>query len=116
MTLADLRQRWLSEAAHVRPYNAGAAVAFETAARELEAAMREQEAETLTLDEAARESGYHADSLRHMVASGEIPNAGRKGAPRIARRDLPKRAGRAAGSTYDATADALSLVSGLRSA
>jgi hypothetical protein len=111
VTLAELRARWLSEAAHVRPYNAGAAHAFETAARELEEAIAASESELLTLEEAARASGYHADSLRHMVAAGEIPNAGRKGAPRIRRRDLPRRAGTAAPSSYNPTADAIRLVS-----
>jgi hypothetical protein len=116
MTLFELRDRWLSEASHVRPYNAGAAVAFETAARELEDAMRAMDGEVLTLAEAARESGYSVDHLRHLIASHQISNAGRKGSPRIARKDLPKRAGKVGAMGYDPAADALSLVSRHRSA
>jgi hypothetical protein len=52
---------------------------------------------------------------RHLVASNQLPNAGKRGSPRIARKDLPKRAGRATGSTYDPAADALRLVSSSRS-
>ncbi|MDE2782551.1 MAG: hypothetical protein OXK77_06320, partial [Gemmatimonadota bacterium] len=42
--------------------------------------------------EAARESGYSADHLGRLVRDGRIPNAGRPGAPRIARTDLPRKA------------------------
>jgi hypothetical protein len=114
VTIAELRAHWLSEAAHVRPYNAGAAFAFEQAARELEEAMRQAEAETLTLAEAAREANMHPDSLRHLVSAGKIPNAGKRGAPRIRRKDLSRRAGATASSGYDPNADALRLVSGAR--
>ena len=110
--LEVLRDRWRSEAEHVRPYNAGAAHAYELAARELEEALRSADAEALTLEEAARESGYSIDHLRHMVADGKITNAGRYRSPRIARRDLPKRAGHAPASSYDPAEDALRLVSG----
>jgi hypothetical protein len=99
----------------IRPYNAGASFAYEQAARELEGAMREIEHQTLTLEEAARESGYHSDSLRHMLAAGQLPNAGRRGAPRIARKDLPRLAGKVKSSAYDPGADALRLVAGSRS-
>ena len=47
---------------------------------------------TFWLVEAARESGYSADHLGRLVRDGKIPNAGRPGAPRIARRDLPRKA------------------------
>jgi hypothetical protein len=116
MTPTELVTRWLSEAEHLRPYNAGAAHAFETAAHELEAALREVEGEALTLQQASRESGYSADHLRHLIAANQLPNAGKRGAPRIARKDLPKRAGRAQRSAYDPATDARSLVSGRRSA
>jgi hypothetical protein len=115
MTLAELLAHWRSTADTLRPYNGGAAVAYETAARELEGVMGAMASETLTLEEAAVESGYSADHLRHLVAANELPNAGRKGAPRIARKDLPKRVGKAVSSAYDSGADALRLVAGRRS-
>ena len=40
---------------------------------------------------AARESGYSADHLGRLVRDGRIPNAGRPGAPRIARSHLPRK-------------------------
>ena len=69
-------------------------------------------AATLTLAEAALESGYSVDHLRHAVASGQIANAGRRGAPRIRRADLPKKPGAPATAPaggYDPDADARSL-------
>ncbi len=56
---------------------------------ELEAALGHT---VLTLTEAAATSGYSADHLGHLVREGKIPNAGRPGAPRIALRDLPRKA------------------------
>ena len=46
---------------------------------------------TLSLVEAASESGYSADHLGRLVRDGKIPNAGRPGAPRIARKHLPRK-------------------------
>lgn len=45
----------------------------------------------LSLRQAAAESGYHEDSLGRLVRQGKIPNVGRLHAPKIRRRDLPKR-------------------------
>lgn len=58
---------------------------------DLEAALEEWREETLTLDQAAGESELSKSTLQKKVASGEIPNAGRKGSPMIARQDIPKR-------------------------
>ena len=62
-------------------------------ADELQAVLGRQESEILTLQEASTESDYSADHLGRLVRAGDIPNAGRPGAPRIRRRDLPKKAG-----------------------
>jgi hypothetical protein len=43
--------------------------------------------------EAAAESGYAADTLGRLVREGQIPNAGRLNAPKIRRRDIPKKPG-----------------------
>jgi hypothetical protein len=66
---------------------------MESLAEELEAAVREWELETLTLDQAAEESPFKRDTLRKKVGSGEIPNAGTKGSPRIRRGDLHGKGG-----------------------
>lgn len=112
--LASLVEQWRAFAAQLEPYTPAAATAWRAAADELEAADRQAADETLTLEAAALASGYSVESLRKQVASGRIPNAGRKHAPRIRRGDLPKRAPREAASptssTYDPDADALSLL------
>ncbi len=46
----------------------------------------------LNLQEAAAESGYSPDHLGAQVRKGVIPNAGRPGAPKIRRSDLPRKA------------------------
>lgn len=51
----------------------------------------------------------HADTLRHLVRQEKIPNAGKKGAPRIRRGDLPRKPGKTAASAYDPNADAMRL-------
>ena len=70
-------------------------MALETCAAELEATLRERDETTLSLTDAARESGYSADHLGRLVRDGKIPNAGRPGAPRIALRHLPRKTGAA---------------------
>lgn len=54
---------------------------------------RERGYETLTLEEAARESGYSYSACQQMVGSGVIPNAGEKNKPLIERRHLPRKPG-----------------------
>lgn len=94
MTAMDgLLHRWADEAKQLRER-----YALESAARVCEAHVRElakvvaaQEDEVLTVPEAAQETGYSAQHLRALVSSGTVPNAGRKGQPRIRRGDLPAR-------------------------
>jgi hypothetical protein len=109
--LDQLTARWREEAAMFRRYGAEQqAAACDLHADELENAIRSAAEERLTLAEAAAASGYSPRRLRELVAAGEIPNAGRKGAPRLRRSDLPRKAAGRPVGTYDATADALSLV------
>ena len=89
-----LSAAWRRHARTLRGYgDETPAVALESCAEQLEAALRERDEATLSLTEAARESGYSADHLGRLVRDGKIPNAGRPGAPRIARRHLPREAG-----------------------
>lgn len=81
-----------------------------THADELEAALRSVADDALDLATASRESGYSPDRLRHLVADGALPNAGRKGAPRIRRGDLPVKR-RVTGGPFDAAATAHDLLS-----
>ena len=103
---------WRAEAVARRRISAIDPVAdtLEYCARALEDRDRTRADELLTYQEAARESGYHADTLGHLVREGKIPNATRKGAPRIRRGDLPRKPGKPQASAYDPSADALSLI------
>jgi hypothetical protein len=110
--LLSLAQRWLTEAETLRRYGdeRGAHVC-ELHAAEIEAAVKAANDEQLTLEEAERESGYTRDHLRHLVADGAIPNAGRSGRPRIRRGDLPRKpsAPPPAAGAYNVDADALNI-------
>lgn len=48
-------------------------------------------AEPLTLESASKESGYSPDHLARLVRKGILKNLGKKGAPRVSRRELPIR-------------------------
>ena len=84
---------WRRKAKSLRRYGGETpATAIERCAEELEATLVERDETTLSLVEAARESGYSRDHLGRLVRDGKIPNAGRPNAPRIARRHLPRKA------------------------
>jgi hypothetical protein len=90
-----LPPEWRDRAQYLRDYgDSSTARLWELAAKELEVALASHGQETLTLVQAARESGFTADHLSASIKKGRIPNAGRDGAPRIRRADLPiKRVG-----------------------
>ena len=90
----DLTAQWRDEADMLRRRGASAqAVALETCADDLEAALRERDETLLNLTEASRLSGYSGGHLSRMVRDGTIPNAGRPNAPRIRHSDLPRKVG-----------------------
>ena len=87
-----LPSHWRASAKQLRAYGAeGKATPLVKCADELEQTWREWELEALTLEEAAEESGFSYSSLQKRVASGEIPNIGEPGAPRVQRQDLPRK-------------------------
>ena len=91
-SVQSLLDAWLKQAEALRHYGGdNLAVVIERCADELEATLRERDETTLTLTDAARESGYTREHLGRLVRDGKIPNAGRPGAPRIARRHLPRK-------------------------
>jgi len=84
---------WRGKAKALRRYGGETpALALERCADDLDATLAERDETTLSLVEAARESGYSRDHLGRLVRDGKIPNAGRPNAPRIARRHLPRKA------------------------
>lgn len=96
-SVEGLPANWRKRAKALRRYGGEPpALALERCADELEDTLVARDETTLSLVEAARESGYTADHLGRLVRDGKIPNAGRPGAPRIARVDLPRKAPAAA--------------------
>ena len=88
----DLVSRWRAEVDVLRKRGAdGQAAAVESCADELEQAVVEANLESLTLDQAAEESGYSKSHLSRLMAADRLPNAGRRNAPRIKRGDLPRK-------------------------
>lgn len=71
--------------------------AIEWAASQLELALHDRAEEMLTLAEASLRSGYSQDHLARLLREGRLPNAGRRGSPRIRAGDLPVRRGCASG-------------------
>ena len=112
--LTALARRWRERATELRTWAAaeGSALALEGCARELEDAIRAAEDETLTVTQAASESGYSERRLRELLAAGKLPNAGKPGASRIRRADVPRKpkAHGQAVAAYDVAADAAKLV------
>ena len=107
----DLAARWREEAGLLRGYGASeAGAAAELHAQQLTDAVAEAASEILTLDEAASVSKYSKRRLRELVADGSIPNSGRKGAPRIRRGDLPKRAKSKKTDSFDAGVEARGIL------
>ena len=87
-----LAAAWRADAAVLRHRGAEAlAASLESCADELERWAEEWALERLTLEQAARESGYGYSTLQHLVAGKRIPNAGSPRRPRIRRADLPRK-------------------------
>ncbi len=94
MNPKDLPHAWREQADVQRDLAAeGQACTFEHCAKQLEVALDSYAKETLTISQAAIQSGYNEETLRRLVREGVIPNAGRPNAPRIRRADLPLKPG-----------------------
>ena len=87
---------WRGRTTDLLPYNAGAAALAEAFALHLERALQVFAQELVNLREASAIGGYSVEHLSRMVKAGIIPNAGRPGAPRIRRCDVPHKPGRQA--------------------
>ena len=92
MKLSDLPARWRGRADELRRYAPEVANAIDDVAVELEEAITEHELELLSLEQAVEESGLSYGHLQRLVAQRKIPNAGRRGSPRVQRKDLPRKA------------------------
>ena len=109
--LLELAQRWRGDAALLsRRGLREAATLLESVVDDLDGVLQKAGSELLTLQEAASLSGYSVGHLGRRVLKGDIANAGRKGAPRIARRDLPLKSGVLAISGPSAELDCTQIV------
>jgi hypothetical protein len=92
-----LVEGWRTTADTLRAFGAETqALTLEKCAEELEEALDVTAKAPLTLQEASDLGGYTVDHLGRMVREGKIPNAGRPGAPRIARDHVPIKSGHVA--------------------
>lgn len=110
-TLSELVTDWRNEADRIRHRYDDERLArlCEVHATELAERLRRHQDQKLTLQEAARRSGYSVSHLRYLIRDGEIPNAGRKGRPRIRRGDLPRKEPEDHGGSGDGQFDASQL-------
>lgn len=75
--LQSLLDRWQQEAEILRAHGATeAANTKERDARQLQEALTQHDLETLTIREAAQESGYSQAQLRRLVSQGKLPRGG----------------------------------------
>lgn len=93
MTLHAYLAKWSHEAETLRRLGAhvDGAKLIEAMLADFRALVEAEASEALTLKQAARESGLSAEHLGRLIRDGTIPNAGRWHAPRILRRDLPRK-------------------------
>ena len=92
-SLRALARSWREEAETLRHRYADDRIAAvcETHATELETALHTALDKKLTLREAADVSGYSYSHLRRLMDAGDVPNVGKRGAPRVRVGDLPYR-------------------------
>lgn len=99
-TLLDLQARWEARRADAKrlrqlvDYDAVIAVVLE----ELHELARTNDAATLSLTEAAKETGYHSGSLGRMLKRGEVKNYGTAARPRVKVSELPRKRASATGT------------------
>jgi hypothetical protein len=111
------RAGFLREAANANE----AATAYEFAAKELDHWLAEQGDTLLTVRQAAERVARDPETIEKAIRDGRLPQAGKKGAPRVRARDLAARygavaltggspVGTARTNRYDVNADARSLL------
>ena len=101
----DIVNRWTKRRDELQKLRAavdGAAICEEVLA-DLDVLQRAEDADLLTLAEAATVSGYCADHLGRLIRAGTLTNHGRKNAPRVRRGELPRKPGYLPSEPIDAT-------------
>jgi hypothetical protein len=94
--LAALVRQWRHEAELLRRRGAQEpATALASCADELEVRLADWEREPVSLEEAARLSGYSVAHLRRLLADGVLDNVAANGGTLLRRGDLPRKPKRA---------------------
>jgi hypothetical protein len=83
---------WRARACDLEPYAPAAARAFLAAADELETALAASNEARVSLNDAARLSGYSPDHLGRLIREGKMRNYGTRHRPRVRVGDLPRKA------------------------
>jgi len=94
VTLGEVRDQWRADAEILRRRGCEeAARLLESCAGDLDACLAVGDGETLSLAEAARESGYSAGHLRWLIGQGRLRDVAQSGPARVRRGDLPRKPG-----------------------
>jgi len=88
-TPSALVATWRQRATELQEYAPTAATAFTKAAAELEEALAMSQDAVVSLNDAARQSGYSPDHLGRLVREGKLENLGTRHRPRVRLGDLP---------------------------
>jgi hypothetical protein len=112
---ADFLAKWAAEAEGMQRrgvFVSGAGLLTEVLT-DFQAVIAAESQALLTLPEASLRSGYSVEHLGRLVREGTVPNAGRKGAPRVKLADLPRKPAALVAKgprAYDPGADARNLL------
>jgi hypothetical protein len=111
VTRTEIIERWRSRLADWRLVGAqvnGEKLAEMVLSDLSQMSERHEDAE-LTLTEASAEGGMSTRQLARLIRSGALENVGRKNAPRVRRRDIPRKATARSGIAKSGNTSALSL-------
>lgn len=96
MTRQELIERWRSRLAAFKDF--GAHIDGEATARQilsdLEGMADSYEDAEISLTQASEEGGVSTRQLSRLIKAGKLDNVGRPNAPRVRRKDIPRRAQR----------------------
>ena len=93
MTRAEITESWRLRLADYRRFAAqvdGEKIATQVLA-DLASIGTDEAEETLSLTEASKEGGVSTRTLSRQIEQGKLENCGRKNAPRVRRKDIPRK-------------------------
>lgn len=110
MFAPDLLANWREKATGLEQFGATEqAITLRKCADDLDDTWDQWVNQPLTLQQAAESGGYSTAQLGRLVREGTIPNAGRRNAPRIFRKDVPIKPGHASVAPSRAKVDSMNM-------